>query len=521
MSKNAVPKIDLLMTILKKLDAGETITASCLASDLEVTERSIYRYLETLQVAGYPIYFDRNRKSYRFVDSYKLQYSGSSQDLSSALELKKQMLHSSSVGIATYKTDGTCVLVNSALTRMLNATRQQLLGQNFNRIDSWVKSGLLEIVREAISKSEERSTDIHLVSSFGKEIWANCVITPFSSDGEDFVFIMAQDISARKQNELALSAFAASIDKGPSLIMITDTSGTIEYVSGKIELITGYRAEEVLGRKPDMFRSGCTPERTYQNLWETISGGLEWAGELCNRRKDGSVYWEYLRISPIFDENNEIRRYVAVKEDVTRHKQLEDELYRLATRDGLTGMYNKRMVMELVQRELHTIRRHNDTMSVVLIDIDRLKKINHDYGHEAGDAVLLAVAEACRRVLRKSDIVGRTGSDEFAVVLTGVGAEQAMDTAKRLLGKVLDAPVLLGGNMIDYTVSIGVVAGWTDFSDEQTGFEQLLDLASMAARAAMRAGTNRICSHLELPEYRDDKNSGKTEKQEVRRGSGK
>lgn len=491
MQSRSLPKIDLLLTIIKKLDSAEIITASQLAHDLSVTERTIYRYLDTLQKTGYPIYFDREVKSYRFVDSYKLRRPRSSQDIVSALELRKQMLRSSSVGIAAYNTNGNCILVNSALAKMLNATKQQLLAQNFRGLASWRESGLLNIVESVIVSQIEQSADIKMVSTFGSELWAHIIVTPFTSKGMNFIFVMAHDISNRKQNELTLSTFAASISKGPSLILITDTSGTIEYVSDKITHITGYNSEEVVGKTTNIFKSGFTKDYVYKNMWETITKGMEWTGELCNRRKNGNIYWEHLKISPIFDTNNTIKSFVAIKEDVTQHNQLEDELYRHATSDTLTGLYNRRMLVELANHEIENARRHNEIITVILIDIEYLKKINTDFSYEAGDELINAVAKTCRQIVSKSDILGRAGGDEIAIVQTGMSEQKAMNSAKRLLDNIRKIQLIYEGKAVPCAVSIGV-AILSDFSDQEMNFERLLDSAALAASKALLKKQKKI-----------------------------
>lgn len=488
MPPQSVPKIDVLMTILQRLDAGEKLSANDLSRELSVTERTIYRYLDTLQTAGYPIYFDRSLKSYRFVETYKLRDTGTPGKLASALDLKRQMLNATSVGIAAYRVDGTCLWANTALTQMINATRQQVLAQNFNRIDSWRESGLLELVNDAIRSNAERSGDLHLISSFGKELWGHCIVAPFQSNAVRYVLVMVQDISSRKQNELALSTFISSITKGPNLVMITDLNGTIEYVSDKITEITGYSREEVIGKNPRLFKSGLTPASVYENLWETINGGLEWTGELCNRRKSGSTYWEHLRISPIFDLDSGIKRFVAVKEDVTRHKQLEEELYRHATSDSVTGQYNRRMSRELINHEIAVARRHETLLALVLIDIDRLKTINVAYGHAAGDETLRSVAEVCHTLLRNSDILGRAGGDEFIVVLTGEDASRSVQIAERLRKEIEAQRIVWMNDVIRCTASIGVAL----LAETDSDGDVLLEKAQQAAYKAKRQGSNQV-----------------------------
>lgn len=491
MKLSSLPKIDLLLIIIKKLDSSEIITASQLAHDLSVSERTIYRYLDTLQKTGHPIYFDREVKSYRFVDSYKLRRPKSTQDILSALELRKQMLRSSSAGIAAYNTNGDCILVNSALTKMFNANKQQLLAQNYRDLGPWRESGLLNIVEAVIVDKKERSADIKVLSTPGSELWAHIIVTPFTSKGNDYIFVMAYDISNRKQNELTLSAFATAISKGPSLILITDTSGTIEYVSDKITDITGYKSEEVVGKNPNMFKSGFTKDYVYKNMWETITSGLEWTGELCNRRKNGNIYWEHLKISPIFDTNNTIRSFVAIKEDVTQHKQLEDELYRHATTDTLTGLYNRHMLVELANHEFENARRYNNSIAVILIDIEYLKIINSDFSYEAGDKLINTVAKTCRHIVRKSDILGRVGGDEIAIVQTCISEQKIMNCAKRLLDIIRKAQLFYEGKTIPCAVSIGV-AMLSDFTDQKNNFEMLLDSAVLAASKAMLKKRNKI-----------------------------
>lgn len=487
-SQQGIPKIDILMTILKRLDAGEKLTALDLSRELSVTERTVYRYLDTLQAAGYPIYFDRTLKSYRFVETYSLRDSGSPGKLASALDLKRQMLNSSSVGIAAYTVDGTCIWANMALPRIINATSQQVLAQNFHQIDSWRESGLLDLVNSAIQRKEERCGDLHLRSTFGKELWGHCIVTPFDSNGERFILVMVHDISSRKQNELALSGFVSSISKGPNLLMITDLNGTIEYVSDKITEITGFSREEVIGNTPRVFKSGLTPTSVYENMWETIAGGLEWTGELCNRRKSGSTYWEHIRISPIFDAESGIRRFVAVKEDVTRHKQLEEDLYRHATSDAVTGLFNRRMTRELASRELAVARRYGTLLSLIMLDIDCLKNINLLHGHAAGDETLRAVAQSCRLLLHSSDLLGRTGSDEFVVVLAGEDAADSLQAAEYLRTQIEAMPIVWKNDVIRCTASIGVAM----LAGDDTDIDVLLEKAEQSAYKANRQGRNQV-----------------------------
>jgi diguanylate cyclase (GGDEF)-like protein/PAS domain S-box-containing protein len=488
------PKIAALMTILERLAAGAKITVGALAQDLGVTQRSVYRYLDSLQAAGYPIYFDRRQRSYRLTETGQSQPADSERQLTRALELKHKMMQASSVGIAAYRFDGKCVLANEALAHMINATREQVLAQNFRSLRSWRRSGLFALAEEVIRRNEERSGDFHIVTTFGKEVWLNCVITPFESDGQPFFFLLAHDISTRKQQELATAALLAAISKGPNLTVITDNTGAIEYVSDKVREVTGHSPDEVIGRTLEILIPGEMSPGCHEDVWSAIRNGHTWTGEISCRRKDGSAFWEHLRLSPVFSADGTVSHFVASIEDITRHKQLEEELYRHATTDFLTGLYNRRMIFELGNHELAGARRHGRTLALLMVDIDHFKRINDTRGHAAGDEALRMVADACRASLRTCDLLGRVGGEEFVAVLTETSAAEAYQAAERLRRKVGEVRIPWNGEELGCTVSVGVVA----LAREDSSFEELLEKADRALYAAKAAGRNRV--HVQQPE---------------------
>ena len=488
MVKRVVPKIDVLMIILKRIEEGNKVTADELARELAVTERSIFRYLDTLQSAGYPIYFDRAQKTYRFAETFNLRPAGSFENISGVLDLKRKIFSSSALGVATYKINGNCVWANSALADLLNTTLKQVFAQNFAAMRSWRRSGLYDLVTGAIESDQECSREIHLVSTSKKDIWAHCTACPFTNNNQRFVLVMVHDISARKLREQELTRFASSISRGPNLVMITDLNGTIEYVSNKIMETTGYTREEVIGKNPRVFKSGFTPASIYENMWETIVSGLEWTGELYNRRKSGSTYWEHISISPLIDADGTISHFIAVKEDVTRQKLLEEALYHHATSDSLTGLYCRRMTIELGNLEMCRAKHHAYSISVVTVDIDYLKRINESHGHVTGDTVLLSVSRALQKLLHPGVILGRTGGDEFVIVLTGMDADNDRLMSDQVIRAIGELPIKCQNELIQCTASIGI-ARW---ENDDISFELLLDQARQAAYRAKRMGGNQI-----------------------------
>ncbi len=463
-------KIDALTAILRKLNNMERVTAGSLAEEMHVTERSIYRYLENLQAAGYPIYFDYDTKSYRFSENFKLTKSPAENDLAQALDLNRQVVSSATVAIAVYRSNGECVMSNEAMGRLMGTPDRSIYGRNFRLFADWRESGLLSMAQEVLQSGEERCGDFKIVAAAGREIRFHCTMMSIVHGGECYLVVTAQNLSPRMKKEMQVARFFAAINQCTNLIMITDLQGTIKYVSEKITELTGYSAEEVVGQNPRIFKSEKTKPTVHARLWNTISNGYEWNGELCNCRKDGSCYWEHMRISPIFDANSILTHYVAVKQDITRQRELDEELYQYAILDHLTGVYNRRMLLKIGGREVSLAQRYGRPMVLLLLDIDHLSRMNHLYGHSAGDDVLRQVATVCNSHMRETDILARFEADCFALLLPDADQQGAYLVAERIRRQV--SSVSFRGPEVAFscTISISGIMLSADYGD----LEQML-----------------------------------------------
>lgn len=177
------------------------------------------------------------------------------------------------------------------------------------------------------------------------------------------VIVSIIDITERRQAEQQLRKLSRAVEQSASTIVITDTVGNIEYVNPKFTEITGYTFEETLGHNPRILKSGFTPGEVYKQLWQTIVSGKEWHGELLNRKKNDELYWEYVTISPIFNERGEISHFVGVKEDITQRKQSEVETQRHLTE--LEALYENGLAVgqllqpsEIGNRMIHTFAQY-------------------------------------------------------------------------------------------------------------------------------------------------------------------
>ena len=295
-------------------------------------------------------------------------------------------------------------------------------------------------------------------------------------------------VEAKSHIEMELRKLTSAVEHSPNIVMITDTMGRIEYVNRKFTTITGWSASEVIGKSPEMFRSAHTPPDIFEDLRRSTQAGKEWRGEFQSRRKDGSLYWETCSVSPVRDPVGTITHFVALKEDVTEHKRLQDELKRLATLDSLTGMANRRHFLECAQAEIARTLRTGQSLSVMMLDVDHFKALNDSHGHAAGDAALKALAEACRATLRETDIMGRLGGEEFGFILPGDGLDEAAEAAERLRGAIsqLSIPVETGTIAITASLGLALLA-----ADEAT-IDGALRRADHALYQAKQSGRNRV-----------------------------
>ena len=319
---------------------------------------------------------------------------------------------------------------------------------------------------------------------------------------------MLNNIIRRRQAEGKLRQLSRAVEQSPASIVITDTQGIIEYVNPKFSQLTGYSPEEAIGQNPRVLKSGKTPPETYRQMWETLIAGNEWRGEFVNRKKNGELYYEFAIISPITDANGFVTHYLAVKEDITERKKIEEQirlaneklqaqleeiqslqenLREQAIRDPLTGLYNRRYLDESLERELSRAARESYPVSFVLIDIDSFKKINDTFGHHAGDQVLLDLAAQFNSQVRSSDIVCRYGGEEFLVVLPNTSVEASFMSAERWRISFQDTRVF-NGEQIHITLSMGIAT----FPIHGMTIDELLVAADGALYAAKAQGRNRV-----------------------------
>jgi len=321
-------------------------------------------------------------------------------------------------------------------------------------------------------------------------------IVQHSADGRPLIMSGTHtDITDRKKFELAQREASTVFESSYEGIMVVNADLLITKINPAFTRITGYTAEEVIGKPPSILSSGQQDPAYYRTMWDSVLHKTFWSGEIWNRRKSGELYAELLSISTVRNSAGEIEHYVGVFSDISQLKAHEAELDRIAHYDPLTGTPNRRLLTDRMEQAIARATRSGRALAVCFIDLDGFKQVNDRLGHAAGDTLLVGVAHHLQHMLRSEDTLARLGGDEFVVLLSDIATpEECMLILDRVL-QAITRPVQVEGEAICVTASIGVSLYPTDNSDATP-------CCGMPIRPCIwprkRARTATICSILKL-----------------------
>jgi diguanylate cyclase (GGDEF)-like protein/PAS domain S-box-containing protein len=296
----------------------------------------------------------------------------------------------------------------------------------------------------------------------------------------------AQDITELRRSEADLARVFQAIEQSPVSVLMTDAAGDIEYVNPAFVRVTGYQPLDVIGRNPRVLKSGYNPPAVYKELWDTIAAGQEWRGELHNRRKNGELFWEFASIAPIKDRDGVITHYLAIKEDITHRKAIEEKLLRQANFDELTDLPNRVLALDRLSQALARAPRERKMVAAMIVNLDDLKKINDSLGRAAGDQLLVEVSRRIAACVRDGDTVARLEGDEFLIVLPDLGMAVFAEVVAQKILAACARPVGLGDHEVLVTARIGLTVSPNDGVDPQV----LLRNAQAAVNRAREIGGN-------------------------------
>ncbi|MDD4911583.1 MAG: EAL domain-containing protein [Sideroxydans sp.] len=299
-------------------------------------------------------------------------------------------------------------------------------------------------------------------------------------------------IESLQQAEADLHLAAATFETHEA-IMITDADANILRVNHAFERITGYQESEVVGKNPRILSSGRHNRADYIRMWQSILETGTWSGEIWDRGKAGNLYPKFMTISAVKDKQGKTAQYVAIFNDITERKNAEEEIRNLAFNDPLTGLPNRRMLLDHLKQALAQSARSLQFGGLMFLDLDKFKSVNDTLGHEYGDILLIEVANRIRLCVRENDTVARLGGDEFVVLIENLGSDVELATQQvaqvaEKIRAVLATSYHLKGHLHHTSPSIGVCL----FKDHQDTVDELLKRADTAMYEAKEAGRNSV-----------------------------
>lgn len=308
-----------------------------------------------------------------------------------------------------------------------------------------------------------------------------------------FVFNpLVGSVTALKLAEEKLSVTAAAFETHEA-IMITDADANIIRVNKEFERVTGYLEAEVLGKNPRLFKSDRHNADFYARMWQTLKAEGTWSGEIWDKHKDGRDYPKEMTISAVKNDALQIAQYVCIFSDISQRKQAEEEIHKLAYYDALTGLSNRRRLMDKLNHALCFTDRSHHYGALVLLDLDDFKILNDTLGHDYGDLLLIQVAERLKIFVREIDTVARLGGDEFVVLFEEVHpleseASKIVAQITERIRETLIAPYHLREQTYYLSASMGV----SMFNGATETIESLIKHADLAMYQAKEAGRNKV-----------------------------
>ena len=279
------------------------------------------------------------------------------------------------------------------------------------------------------------------------------------------------------------------IENTHEAIMICDKNKNIIYVNPSFTRMTGYTQTDIEEKTPRILSSGKQGEPFYQKMWAQIEEKDHWQGEIWNKCKDGKEYLEWLSITAIYDEHNEVSHYNAFFIDITEQYKAKERIKFQDSFDTLTKTANKKTLFDFIERSLvlHTIQSTNQTAAaLIVIDIDLFKKFNSLYSHDFGDKVLINVANRLQSLVRGGDIIARTNGDNFALFVNHLSSPNAIEHIIDNITKAFLEPFYIDEVSIKLTVSFGIAYFSKDAIDAPSLFEK--------AEQAMFAAKDSSCN---------------------------
>ena len=298
-----------------------------------------------------------------------------------------------------------------------------------------------------------------------------------------------EDVTARKTADQLLAIRGKALESSVNGIFITgspDTGSLVEYANPAIEAITGYAASELVGSNCRMLQGKDTAQPGIADLRLAMSEGRPCNVILRNYRKNGALFWNDLTVAPVRSEGGLITHHIGIVNDITERARYQEELEHEANFDALTGLPNRNLLADRLERMLAHAKRARERLAVVMLDLDNFKLVNDSMGHHAGDALLVQIAVRLKEAMRVQDTVARYAGDEFVLLLGNCSHDEAVSSFMSRVLAAMSEPLTIAENRLSVTCSLGI----SIYPDDGTDAATLMRHADLALYRAKQNGRN-------------------------------
>jgi diguanylate cyclase (GGDEF)-like protein/PAS domain S-box-containing protein len=405
--------------------------------------------------------------------------------------LLSQIVEQSPSAIMTIERDGNINYVNQKFEQQQSELKIPISPKSANLLSFLSENtSLRDSIAGAMKQNLCWSGEISQLLKGNKRAWHRTSIYPIkNTQGQITQFAtIATDITKLKEDEKQLRLASTVFQTATEAVMICDMHNKIQAVNDAFTHITGYQPAEVMGKNPGILSSGNHGADFYQQMKESLQQTDQWQGEICNRRKNGEVYYEWLSITALRDDMNQVEAYVSLFSDITKKKKAEDKIYHQANFDTLTGLANRNLFIDRFNQALSVAERKQHKVALMFLDLDGFKHVNDILGHSNGDKLLQFTAKRLESCIRKSDTVTRLGGDEFAIILTDNPDIYSIETVARKIQTEIARPFELNAQEAYVTASLGI----TLYPEDGLTVEDLLIKADSAMYKAKANGRNNF-----------------------------
>ncbi len=371
--------------------------------------------------------------------------------------------------------------VNEAFEKMLGFSKTQLIGHTVKELLPHLETYWIENYAEVVNTGQSKNLE-----NYAQDLNRWFTVYVYTPQAEQFA-VLAQDITERKLVEEKLQLAALVYENCHEAMMVTDQYNSIITVNPAFTTLTGYRAEEVIGQKTNLLKSGYHSNEFYQKMWNQINDSGFWKGEIWNRRKNGEIYAEWLSINTIFNLDHTVYRRVALFSDITYQKESQHLIWLHANFDSLTGLPNRNMFQDRLQQCIKKSHFNHQSLMLLFIDLDRFKEVNEALGYQIGDALLKEAARRLQSCIHESDTLARLGGDEFSIILTELQTHREVEKISQNILQVMAKPFDLYNDRVYLSASIGIAI----YPNDATEATELIKCADQAMYAAKHQGRNR------------------------------